>query len=165
MPGQGNFPTVPASHLDAFTVYEAMEEEFQGRPLLLIVDDDARIRELTEFAARNSGMFASVQTAEDGDDALSQLHRSTAGETGIGLPDMILTDLSMPRINGFELIEQLRANLLTRDIPVVMFSSSGLPYDRERAMAAGCLAFYEKPATLSGLATMMHSIGTLLKHA
>jgi CheY-like chemotaxis protein len=138
---------------------------FHARPLILIVDDDPRIRELAEFAARNSGAFAAVQQAENGEHALAILRRSAAGENGHGLPDIILTDLSMPGIDGFELIEHLKHDMLTRDIPVVMFSSSGLPHDRERALAAGCLAFFEKPAGLSSLTGMMSSIGSLLKHA
>jgi CheY-like chemotaxis protein len=79
------------------------------------------------------------------------------------MPDLILTDLSMPGTNGLELIGRLKADGRTKDIPIVMFSSSAGPDDRERALAAGCVAFYEKPVGLAGLTEMLHAIGSLLK--
>ena len=143
-----------------------MSESFlQTRPALLVVDDDARIRELVEFAAHRSGLFGVIEQATDGEDALSLLQHPSGDGRRHSMPDIILTDLSMSPIDGFEFIEQLKLNLFTKDIPVVMFSSSGLPDDRERAIAASCLAFFEKPANLSGIESMLHSISTLWKHA
>lgn len=134
-----------------------------AQPRLLIVDDDSRIRELAEFAARTSGEFGPVSLAGDGEEALEMLRfeQGTHPET---LPDLILTDLSMPRVNGFDLVARLQEDPSTRDIPIVMFSSSGLPYDRERALAAGCRAFFEKPATLTGLVSLLRTIADLWRH-
>jgi CheY-like chemotaxis protein len=122
-----------------------MSGQSSDAPSLLIVDDDPRVLELTEFAARGSHLFGSIRTASNGAVALAVLGNGEAR------PDVILTDLSMPIMNGFELVLMLKQRDETKDIPVVMFSSSGLPYDRERAMTAGCRAFYPKPTSLAGL--------------
>src|SRR3954468_7876721 len=112
---------------------------------LLLVDDDVRILELAEYAARASGRFRLIQTAANGLEALAVLGGGTR------LPDIILTDLSMPHMDGFELVETLKRRESTRQIPIVMFSSSGLLYDHEHALSAGCEAFFPKPGTLAGL--------------
>jgi CheY-like chemotaxis protein len=70
----------------------------------------------------------------------------------------VLTDLSMPRLNGHALIAALKRNPETADMPVFMFSSSGAPNDRRVAMDAGCRAYFEKPASMDGLIDIMHEV-------
>lgn len=136
-----------------------MPAHFEDRPSLLIVDDDARIRELTEFAARESHLFSIIRTAQDGADALDML------ADGEPLPDVVLTDLSMPRMDGFELVRTLKELPETREIPVVMFSSSGLHFDREHALAVGCEAFHLKPTSLAGLNDVICAVAASARHA
>lgn len=124
-------------------------------PSLLIVDDDTRILELTVHAAHESGRFREVSTAENGSDALRKLEAN-------GYPDVILTDLSMPIMGGFELVQALKDRAATKDIPVVMYSSSGLLYDHEHALAAGCAAFFQKPTTLAGLADIVANVASIV---
>jgi CheY-like chemotaxis protein len=129
-----------------------------GRGLsLLIVDDDTRMLELAEHAARESGHFGAVFTAIDGSDALQSLERD-------GHPDVVLTDLSMPGMDGFRLVRALKERATTRSIPVVMYSSSGLLYDHEHAIAAGCEAFFPKPATLAGLSEVLANVARIAIH-
>ncbi len=125
---------------------------------VLIVDDDRRILELCEYAARSSRRFRVVNTAENGRDALGKL------TGGAPLPDVILTDLSMPEMDGFELVETLKARADTKHLPVVMFSSSGLLYDQEHARAAGCEAFFPKPSTLAGLTEILMQVADIVEH-
>jgi two-component system cell cycle response regulator DivK len=126
---------------------------------LLIVDDDPRIRELAEHAARASRRFGVIRLAENGADALRQLGADAR------LPDIILTDLSMPGMDGFELVATLKSRAETKQIPVVMFSSSGLLDDQEHALAAGCEAFFPKPATLGSLGEILASVAAIALHA
>lgn len=126
-----------------------------GRGLsLLIVEDDTRILELAEHAARESGLFREVSTAENGSEALRKLNGSRR-------PDVILTDLSMPVMDGFELVQALKGRPATSTIPIVMYSSSGLLYDHEHALAAGCEAFFQKPATLAGLGEILANVASI----
>lgn len=124
---------------------------------LLIVDDDPRVRELAEFAARQTDLFDPVLTAGDGQTALEFLSHSSDAE----LPQVVLTDLMMPRIDGLELARRIRENSRWHDIMVAGFSSSQQPEDEEAALAAGCRVFFPKPLGLSQLGTMMRSIAEL----
>ncbi len=129
--------------------------ERAGDLSLLIVDDDSRILELAEYAARELGCFRPIRTAADGQDALTKLKAEPR------LPNVILTDLSMPGMDGFEFIAALKRRDETKNIPVVMFSSSGLHYDEQRALAAGCEAFYPKPETMAGLSEVLAKVATI----
>ena len=72
-----------------------------GSLSLLIVDDDPRILELAQFAARSTCRFRAIQTAENGGDALCKITTSES------LPDVVLTDLSMPQMSGADAIERI----------------------------------------------------------
>ncbi|HVS51660.1 MAG TPA: response regulator [Opitutaceae bacterium] len=124
---------------------------------ILIVDDDVRLRELAEFAARKSGLFTSVLLASNGVIALRLVHE-LAGKRAPQLPDVVLTDLSMPEMDGLQLTRALKTDPITHDLPIFMFSSSGRPNDRELALAAGCREFFEKPLTIDGLAAIMQTM-------
>lgn len=121
---------------------------------LLIVDDDDRIRELSEYAAHRSGLFRRISTATDGHGALEWLRAAPAEHR----PSVILTDLSMPRLDGLDFVRQLQADPAWRDVPVVMFSSSNRPNDEALALEAGCRAFYPKPAGLEDLTRIMQAL-------
>lgn len=124
---------------------------------LLIVDDDARIRELAEYAAHRTGLFSRVATATDGHAALEWLAGIGADER----PSVILTDLSMPRLDGLDFVKRVQEEAAWRDIPVAMFSSSNRPNDEALALAAGCRVFFPKPPGLETLITIMGVIAEL----
>ena len=93
-------------------------------PLVLVVDDDESDRELAERGLGARGLNCRVDFAEDGQAALDYLLNPT-GE----LPSLVLLDLKMPRVNGHEVLRQVRENDRTRICPVVVFTSSGQPSD------------------------------------
>jgi CheY-like chemotaxis protein len=114
---------------------------------LLIVEDDPNLRYLLEAAAHRSEGFTSVVMAEDGAIALSHLQR-TAGEQ---LPDLIISDLSMPHMTGLELVRAVKADARLAGIPIAILTSSDLPHDRTNALAAGACEFMSKPHGLDAL--------------
>jgi CheY-like chemotaxis protein len=67
----------------------------------------------------------------------------------------------MPQMDGFELVQALKGRAATKFIPVVMYSSSGLLYDHEHALAAGCDAFFQKPMTLAGLSDVVTNLAKI----
>ncbi len=115
---------------------------------LLIAEDDKNLRYLMEAAAERAGGFGPVVGAPDGQAALDAIR---AGAN----PDLILTDLSMPRMTGLELIRALKREPATRSIPVAMVTSSDIPNDREDALAAGACTFLAKPHGFDALVAMM----------
>src|SRR5262249_43679900 len=84
-----------------------------------------------------------VQAVGDGHEALRRLEAIR--------PDLILTDLVMPRVNGLQLVQSVRADPAVGDIPVVAMSASASDYTRAEAIAVGCADFLTKPLKLAGL--------------
>jgi CheY-like chemotaxis protein len=120
----------------------------------MIVEDDANIRYLLEAAADRLGLFSTITTAPNGHAALDTLHQLEPS----ALPACIATDLSMPRMNGIELIRALKADATLRHIPIAVITSSDVPNDRADAFAAGACAFLPKPQGLEALKTALMSI-------
>ncbi|MEQ8665232.1 MAG: response regulator [Rhodospirillales bacterium] len=101
---------------------------------ILVIDDEEMFRRLLSKLIENAG-HAAVQAA-DGATGLS-LARDT-------VPDLIVTDMSMPGMTGFELIRALRRDPATKDIPVVVASAHETAEDRDEAFEAGCDDYIEK---------------------
>jgi len=104
-------------------------------PLVLVVDDVAHGREI--FAEYLEFRGFRVATAADGQEAIDQafeLH-----------PDVILMDLSLPRIDGWEATRRLKADDRTRDIPIIALTAHALAAAHDKAMEVGCDAVVTKP--------------------
>jgi len=104
-------------------------------PLVMVVDDSLTVRKITGRLLEREGYR--VLTAKDGLDALDQLK----GE----LPAILLVDIEMPRMDGFDLARNVRGDPRTMDIPIVMISSRTAPKHRSRAQELGVNAFLGKP--------------------
>jgi two-component system cell cycle response regulator DivK len=91
-----------------------------------------------------------VLTAEDGEKGCDM----AAAEQ----PDIILIDLEMPGIDGWEATRRLKSNPQTRDIPVIALSAHALAGSREKALAAGCDEFDTKPIEFERLVTTMRRV-------
>src|SRR5262245_42280748 len=105
-----------------------------GVPRILIADDNPQGVELLE--AYLAGGDYEIRTAADGEETLRQVAQWP--------PDLLLLDIMMPKISGFEVCKRLRANPATRDIPVLMITALDQPSDVERAVDAGTLDFVTK---------------------
>jgi CheY-like chemotaxis protein len=111
-----------------------------ARVSLMIVEDDPNIRFLLDAAARRTELFEPIIVEPDGLAAWEALHTFEPAT----LPAIIVTDLSMPRMNGCELLLLLKSDNRLKHIPVAVITSSNLPHDRERTLNAGACAFVEK---------------------
>lgn len=102
---------------------------------VLVIDDDADSLDIMQGLIAHYG--ASTFTAEN-------------GKVGLDLaltmkPDFIITDLSMPIMNGWELIDELKKERTTAGIPIIALTAHALVGDREKAIAAGCHNYLTKP--------------------
>jgi two-component system cell cycle response regulator DivK len=73
-------------------------------------------------------------------------------------PDIILMDLEMPVVDGWEATRRLKSNVQTRDIPVIALSAHALAGEREKALAAGCNEFDSKPIEFDRLVATMRRV-------
>ncbi|CAG0962000.1 Polar-differentiation response regulator DivK [Myxococcaceae bacterium] len=102
---------------------------------ILLIEDDERNRYLATFLLERSGY--AVESAIDGPSGLDRA-RSLR-------PDLILLDIQLPGMDGYEVATRLKTDPVLRSIPIVAVTSYAMVGDRERAMAAGCDGYLEKP--------------------
>lgn len=107
----------------------------KGPPKILIADDNAQNVELLE--AYLGGIDCEIQTAFDGEETLRAVERFA--------PDLVLLDVMMPRLSGFEVCRKLRANPATRDTLILMVTALNEASDFERGVQAGTDDFLTKP--------------------
>jgi two-component system, response regulator len=111
--------------------------------VLLVEDDDDHVFLVRRALADLDGAVVAVEVAADGEQALERLARARF-DAG-GLPQLVLLDLKMPRMGGLEVLRHLRADERTRDLPVVVLTSSEHLEDREEALRLGATWFVCKP--------------------
>ncbi|MFO0866041.1 MAG: response regulator [Gemmataceae bacterium] len=111
------------------------------RPKILVVDDEPQGAELLE--AYLAGTDYDVEIAGDGDEALRKVREFK--------PDLVLLDVMMPKISGFEVCKRLKADPVTRDIVVFMVTALDQKADIERAVDVGTSDFLTKPVNKAEL--------------
>ena len=117
------------------------------RPKVLIADDNLQNVELLE--AYLADLDCDVQTAADGEQTLARVRESP--------PDLILLDIMMPKISGFEVCRKLKNAEATRDIQILMVTALNEVGDMERAVQAGADDFLSKPVNKIELMTRVKS--------
>ena len=110
-------------------------------PRVLIADDTPQAAELLEAYLSDSPY--ELRTVADGEQTLR--------EVAAWHPDLILLDIMMPRISGFEVCKRLRADPATQDIAILMITALDQPSDMERAVEAGAHEFMSKPINKADL--------------
>src|SRR5262245_49526169 len=111
---------------------------------ILLVEDDVGDVELAQTAVRMANVPFHFHAVEDGVEALEYLKRARTGANG-GLPDLMLIDLNLPRLNGRELIRDIRADDVLRKIPIAIFSTSTAPADLVKEFSLRPESCYVKP--------------------
>ncbi len=147
---------VLAGQLNALAIrldeIERQREINDGRPkgkTILVVDDSATVRKLISGKLEKSGHH--VVCAADGVEALEKMAEK--------VPDLVLLDITMPRMDGYEVCKQIRANSQCSHVPVVMISGKDGFFDKVRGRMAGTTGYVTKPF---GPETLMRALETYL---
>ncbi len=104
----------------------------------LVVEDSPTMRQLLVYALRRIPGMDNIVEAGDGVEALKFLASPPK-------PDLIITDINMPMMDGLKLVQRVRASEGLRDIPIVIITTEGGAEDRARALALGANAYITKP--------------------
>jgi two-component system, OmpR family, alkaline phosphatase synthesis response regulator PhoP len=102
---------------------------------VLVVDDEVNITQILEFSIGSEGF--DVITAQNGEEAIEKARREQ--------PDLIILDIMMPKIDGYEACRILKANPLTKNIPVVLLTAKGRDIDKRLGMEVGATDYIVKP--------------------
>jgi CheY-like chemotaxis protein len=121
-------------------------------PKILLIEDNEMNRDMLSRRLARRGY--EVITASDGPDGLETARRER--------PDLILMDMSLPRMDGWETTRRLRADETTRHIPVIALTAHAMAQDRDKALQAGCNEYDTKPVEF---ARLQEKIQTLLHQA
>jgi len=117
-------------------------------PTLLLVEDNEMNRDAISRLLERRGF--SVLTAEDGEQGLLMCREF--------LPDLVLVDLGLPGIDGFEVTRQIKADPRTAHIRVIALTARALTSDQEAALASGCDDYDTKPVDLARLVSKIRGL-------
>jgi CheY-like chemotaxis protein len=131
------------------------------RAVILLAEDDPGDQELTRRALADDASHVDLRVVGDGEEAMDYLlrRRDFAEPRSSPTPDLILLDLNMPRVNGFEVLEQLRAHSQLDRIPVVVLTTSRHHEDIVRSYDLGCNSFIAKPLAIGPFIEVVRSLG------
>lgn len=137
MPSRGR--TIPSAQ---FTpgfrgARQDVREQVAKMKHIMVVDDSKTIRNLVAFVLKAEGF--KVTTAEDGLEAIEKLY-------SLEPVDLIVSDVNMPRMDGFTFIKTLRTQDAYRDIPIIVLSTEGQEQDIQKGMSLGANLYMVKPA-------------------
>ncbi|PSQ92205.1 MAG: hypothetical protein BRD57_03195 [Proteobacteria bacterium SW_6_67_9] len=128
---------------------EPDEQEQAGRtPTVLVVDDSITMRKVSHRILTRNGL--EVATAKDGVDAMSWMAQS--------IPDVILLDIEMPRMDGYEVASNVRGDERLKEVPIIMVTSRTGDKHRQRAEDIGVNKYLGKPYQEGELMEEIHAI-------
>jgi len=115
---------------------------------ILTVDDSPSVRKMVEFSLKSKGYV--MGSAGDGQEALDLMNNEAF--------DAVILDINMPRMNGLEFLEKVKADSAFAAIPVIMLTTEGQDEDRDKAMSLGATDYIIKPFKPTQLLSLLENI-------
>ena len=125
---------------------------------VLLVEDNPDDEELTVRGLRRTNLSNPVDVARDGQEALDYLY-ANHDQAAQPLPVVVLLDLHLPRVDGFEVLKRIRAEERTRRVPVVILTSSSEERDLINGYDLGANSYVRKPVQFEEFATAIAQLG------
>ncbi len=128
---------------------------------ILLVEDNPDDVQLTLRALKKSKIMNDVVVAQDGIEALDYLFGTGkhAGRDAKGLPQVVLLDLKMPKMDGLEVLQRIRGDERTRLLPVVVLTTSSEDRDRVESYKLGANSYVRKPVDFNQFAEAVNQLG------
>ncbi|MFO7541064.1 MAG: response regulator [Chloroflexota bacterium] len=127
---------------------------------ILLVEDNRMDVELTLAAFRETQLMNPVHVARDGEEALAYLYGrgKYANREAYPLPRLILLDLKLPGLDGFDVLRQIKATPILKRLPVIILTSSKEDGDRSLSYDYGANSYLVKPVSFEGFLDVVHQI-------
>lgn len=128
---------------------------------ILLIEDNPDDAELTRIAFAEAGINGQLVVVGDGAEALDYLFARGrhADRNAAELPSIVLLDLNLPKLDGREVLQALRANPATQGLPVVVLTTSTEPFDVEASYALGVNSYIRKPVDFEKFVEVVKQIG------
>ena len=131
---------------------------------ILLVEDDDGHASLIERNLKRAGIADEIHRVRDGQEAIDYVCRAGCFVArGPINPRLVLLDINMPRLDGVEVLRQMKTNEHARTIPVVMLTTTDDPREIDRCYKLGCNAYIKKPIEYGGFVGVVRSLGTFLQ--
>ena len=127
--------------------------------IILLVEDNPKDEALTLRALRRSNIVNTVVVARDGVEAIDYLFAADADGSPKALPELILLDLNLPKIDGHEVLRRIRGNARTRLLPTVILTTSVEDRDRLEGYRLGANSYVRKPVDFAEFAQAVIQLG------
>lgn len=131
--------------------------QLQGTLSILVAEDDADDRVLLSDAFGESGVEVAIEFVADGVELMSRLVERDAAANG-GLPDLVLLDLNMPRMDGREALRAIRESERLRHLPVIILTTSTAELDIRLSYQLGANSYVTKPRRFDELIMVLRSL-------
>jgi two-component system response regulator len=128
-------------------------------PVILLVEDNPKDEALTLRALKKSNIANTVVVARDGVEAIDYLFAADADGSPKALPELILLDLNLPKIDGHEVLRRIRGNARTRLLPTVILTTSVEDRDRLEGYRLGANSYVRKPVDFAEFVQAVIQLG------
>jgi two-component system response regulator len=147
-------------------IVDCMEAAAKDRDHILLVEDDPQDEVLILQAFRKLGLSTQVVVSHDGAEALDYLFGTGryAGREPLSLPQFVLMDIALPKFNGVEALDRIRADIRSRYLPVIIFTSSLSEKDLRDCYRSGANSYVRKPDDFAGLVEVVRQIWLYWAH-
>lgn len=127
---------------------------------ILLVEDNPSDAELTLHALNKNNLANSVDWVKDGEEALDYLfHRGQYANKNTGLPKVVLLDLRLPKLDGIDVLRAVRKNPKTKELPIVVLTSSKEETDLVETYRLGVNSFVAKPVVFKEFVETVANLG------
>jgi two-component system response regulator len=132
-----------------------------SRPDILLVEDNPNDVELALHAFRKYKVTNSICVIRDGEEALEYFSASGrySSRNRHDLPRLVLLDIKLPLVNGIDVLEEIKKDPITRQLPVVMMTSSRLDSDLDKSYELGANSYIVKPVDLEQFLEVVRNLG------
>ncbi|HYH19538.1 MAG TPA: response regulator [Azospirillum sp.] len=125
---------------------------------VLLVEDDPADANLARRALKQGPVPCEVHLARDGVEAMEYLRRQGERFAAAARPDLVLLDLNMPRMDGRDVLDEIRADARLKTIPVVVLTTSDVERDVEASYRHGANSFLTKPMGVEDFFALIHTV-------